>query len=628
MAITWANILEWETGKLEEIANELLEARNGLRAAYEKGNNARGAVQSQGDAISAMRATTITNLASLEHALTNVNGALMAIEGARDGVGHILAQVNDVLAEAATKQCEIDAGGSVQPMASAPKTDLILIDAFALATRVKEIIEYADQVDTDLYHALQDINNDRYTDGDGANNKVVGVPDFPQPNWSPSQVATWWNSLPEDHKQLLMDHRPDDIRHLDGLPAYARDRANRFALDGYFDEKGNYHKGALADAEQAVNDANAKYQAALKKSTNKELNPALAKNDYIDPELAEAQREYEQALEKYQDLKAIKSQTDPIHRLTNGLAPAYLLDFNYDEKYHRTTAIVSAGNPDTATHVSTVVPGIGTNVRGDLGYYMDFNDRLRDQTKHAGVNPNNVAAISYLGYVAPKNSVNDLGIVQAADIGYANRAAPKLAQFEEGLRASANANGHKFLNTLLTHSYGSTTGGKSATLMAPGTVDRLILAGSPGGGVDSIDEYNVPKEHVYVSAVPSGDFVEGLGTIIGYGKDPQNLEGITHLSGDATGSAEYAPLAGKMTTENHMAYFHEGTRTSQDFANIVAGGKKTTDEEWEALQRAQGKVTEFDRKPWLKKLMEAAEKQTPPPSPSDVMPGDPLQRHW
>ena len=628
MAITWANILEWETGKLEEIANELLEARNGLRAAYEKGNNARGALRSEGEAVTAMRTTTSTNLASLEHALTNVNGALMAIEGARDGVGHILAQVNDVLAEAATKQCEIDAGGSVQPMASAPKTDLVLIDAYALAIRVKEIIEYADQVDTDLYHALQDINNDRYTDGDGANNKVVGVPDFPQPNWSPSQVATWWNSLPEDHKQLLMDHRPDDIRHLDGLPAYARDRANRFALDGYFDEKGKYHKGALADAEQEVNDANAKYQAALKKSTDKKLNPALAKIDYTDPEVATAKREYEQALEKYQDLKAIKSQTDPIHRLTNGLAPAYLLDFNYDEKYHRTTAIVSAGNPDTATHVSTVVPGIGTNVRGDLDYYMDFNDRLREQTKHAGVDPNNVATISYLGYVAPKNSFHDLGIVQAANIGYANRAAPKLAQFEEGLRASANANGHKFLNTLLTHSYGSTTGGKSATLMAPGTVDRLILAGSPGGGVDSIDEYNVPKEHVYVSAVPSGDFVEGLGTIIGYGKDPQNLEGITHLSGDATGSAEYAPLAGKMTTENHMTYFHEGTRTSQDFANIVAGGKKTTDEEWEALQRAQGKVTEFDRKPWLKKLMEDAEKQTPPPSPSDVMPGDPLQRHW
>ena len=466
---------------------------------------------------------------------------------------------------------------------------------------VKEILKYADQVDTDLYHALQDINNDRYTDGDGENNKVVGVPDLPQPNWTPSQVAAWWNSLPEDRKQLLMDHRPDDIRHLDGLPAYARDRANRFALDGYFDDKGEYHKGALADAEQEVNDANAKYQAALKKSTDKKLNPALAKIDYTDPEVATAKREYEQALEKYQDLKAIKSQTDPIHRLTNGLAPAYLLDFNYDEKYHRTTAIVSAGNPDTATHVSTLVPGIGTNVRDSLGQYMEINDRLREQTKHAGVDPNTVATISYLGYVAPRN--DGANIVQAANIDYANRAAPKLAQFEEGLRASANANGHKFLNTLLTHSYGSTTGGKSATLMAPGTVDRLILTGSPGGGVDSIDEYNVPKKQVYVSAVPSGDSVEGLGSIIGYGEDPRKLEGITHLSGDATGSADYKISFRGFSTVNHMAYFHEGTRTSQDFANIIAGGKQTTDEEWEALQRAEGKVTELDRKPWMKKYL-------------------------
>ena len=582
MAITWGNILEWETGPLDEIAQELFEASQGLREAYEKGQDDLSAVRSEGDAVTAMRATTITNLASLERALTNVNGALMAIEGARDGVGYIIAQVKDVLAEATTKQCEIDANGSVQPMASAPKSDLVLIDAYALAIRVKEIVEYADKVDTDLYHALQDINNDRYTDGDGENNKVVGVPDLPQPNWSPSQNAAWWNSLPDDRKQLFMDHRPDEIRHLDGLPAYARDRANRFALDGYFDEKGKYHKGALADAEQAVKDAQKKYDDALKN-----VRPG-AKSNYSNSQALAAKDELEHALEKYQDLKAIKSHTDPLHRLTNGRAPAYLLDFNYDDKYHRTTAIVSAGNPDTATHVSTLVPGIGTNVRGDLDYYMDFNDRLREQTKHAGANPNNVATISYLGYVAPKN--DGLNIVQAADIGYANRAAPKLAQFEEGLRANANANGHAFINTLLTHSYGSTTGGKIATLMAPGTVDRLILTGSPGGGVNSIDEYSVPKEHIYVSAVPEGDSVEGLGAVIEYGKDPRKLEGITHLSGDATDSAEYTPYPNRIfSTANHMSYFHEGTRTSQDFANIVAGGNPTTDEEWAAIKAARAK---------------------------------------
>ena len=62
------------------------------------------------------------------------------------------------------------------------------------------------------------------------------------------------------------------------------------------------------------------------------------------------------------------AQTDDIDtQRRSGLPPAYLLDFDYDKKYQRTTAIVSSGNPDTATHVSTLVPGIGTNVRDSLG---------------------------------------------------------------------------------------------------------------------------------------------------------------------------------------------------------------------------------------------------------------------
>ena len=594
MAITWADILEWDTAPLEEIANELIEARNGLRETYEKGQDDLKAIQSQGEAVNAMRASTITNLASLERALTNINGALMAIEGAYDGVGTVIANIDTALAYASAYSCVIAPDGSVTAAPDAPPSIKTLEAAHTLSETVKKTLEHADQVDTDLYHALQDINNDRYTDGDGANNKVVGIPDVPQPNWSPSQNAAWWNSLPEDRKQFLMDHRPDDIRHLDGLPAYARDRANRFALDGYFDDKGNYHKGALADAEQAVKDAQKEYDDAHARLSDE------PRSGHLNSEERAAREKLEHATEAFQDLKAIKSQTDPIHRLTNGLAPAYLLDFNYDEKYHRTTAIVSAGNPDTATHVSTFVPGIGTNVRDSLGQYMEINDRLKQQTTHAGVDPNNVATISYLGYVAPKN--DGLNLIQAADIGYANRAAPKLAQFEEGLRASANARGHAFTNTLLTHSYGSTTGGKAAALMAPGTIDRLILTGSPGGGVQTIDEYSVSKEHVYESSVPEGDAVLGLGPDASYGKNPRKLEGITHLSGDATDAKGYwHPLPDDADpddqvkdslshlTANHMSYFEEGTRTSQDFANIIAGGKQTTDEEWAAIKAARGK---------------------------------------
>ena len=599
MAITWANILEWETGKLEEIAQELLEASQGLQKAYEKGQDHLNALQSQGDAVTAMRATTISNLASLERALTNVNGALMAIEGARDGVATVMSNINTLQAYASTNNCTILNDGSVVGEGSRTQRGGKSPARLNIEQGIKDVIEQADQVDTDLYHALQDINNDSYTDGDWAENKVIGVPDLPQPNWSPSQNAAWWNSLPDDRKQFFTDHCPDTVRHLDGLPAAARDRANRFALEGYVDANGKEQPGALADAQEAVKDAQKEYDDA-----RKHLSAYEPRSGHMNSEERVAREKLERAKVAYEDLKTIQKQIANADRMNKGLAPAYLLDFNYDEKYQRTTAIVSAGNPDTATHVSTLVPGIGTNVRGDLDYYMDFNDRLREQTKHAGVDPNNVAAISYLGYVAPKNQGFDK--VQAADIGYANRAAPKLAQFEEGLRASANANNHKFTNTLLTHSYGSTTGGKSATLMAPGTVDRLILAGSPGAGADTIDAYNVSREHVYVSSIPTSDAVQDLNTFTpsGFGSDPRYLDGITHLSGDVTDSENYVPPRVPPIDDNplihqayrfvhaldhHMAYFDENTRTSQDFANIVAGGNPTTDEEWAAIKAARGK---------------------------------------
>ena len=605
MAITWANILNWESGTLESIAKELLEANQGLREAYEDGEATLGAVRSEGEAVTAMRATTLTNLASLERALTNVNGALMAIEGAHDGVATVMSLVNSTLAFAAENDCTIHPDGSITGEGTKNRRGEPSIALAKLGHMIKDAITYADQVDTDLYHALQDINNDRYTDGDGANNKVVGIPDFPQPNWTPSQVAAWWNSLPDDRKQLFMDHRPDEIRHLDGLPAYARDRANKHALDGYLHADGTYRAGAFEESKEELSAATEEYNKAKKEYLKA---ASETSTNHIPADLREKYRKAAErmrvAQEHYDDLSAIRRQTNDFERAKSGLPPAYLLDFDYDKDHQRTTAIVSSGNPDTATHVSTLVPGIGTNVRGDLGDYMEINERLRKQTKHAGINPNNVATISYLGYVAPKN--DGTNIRQAADIGFADRAAPKLARFEEGLRASAEANNHNFLNTLIGHSYGSTTSGKSMTLVAPGTVDRFIMCGSPGSGAHSIDAYNVPKKYVYESSIPEGDAVQGLGPDASYGTNPRKLEGITHLSGDATDAKDYwhtydsllkHPFdPGKASADylansfkNHMAYFEKDTRTSQDFANIIAGEKQTTDKEWAALEEARAK---------------------------------------
>ena len=581
MAITWADILTWTTGPLESAATDLAATSKALVSAASDGQDATNGIQSQGSAVTAIRSAASKNMTALARLATNVNSALMAIEGAYDGVATVMANIQNAQAYAAENYCTINADGTVSSNAyneDEGTKKQALQAAYSLEAQIKQIIKDADQIDTDLYHAMSDINNDRATDGDkGGDNKVIGVPDHPNKNWTPSQNAAWWNSLNEKQRRHLIDHCPDEIRHLDGLPASVRDQANRNALKGYVDANGKEHAGALKDARDD-----------LKKAQDESA----------------SEEEIEQLKEKVADLEAIELETDNDFREHSGLTPTYLLDFDYDEKYHRTTAIVSSGDPDTASYVSTLVPGIGTNVRGDLGDYIKRNENLRAQTAEAGTDPSDVATISYLGYVAPKK---DLGhLYQAADIGYADRAAPDLARFEEGLRASGKANGHSFTNTVIGHSYGSTTAGKAMTQVAEGTVDNFIMCGSPGAGADSIDQYNVPKGHVYESSVPEGDVVQGLGPDDTYGTNPKKLPGITHLSGDTTEAKGYWTFADSLkrtkgiepfldidvalnSLTNHMSYFDKDTRAFQDFANIIGGGKQTTDEEWSAIETERGK---------------------------------------
>ena len=597
MAISWADVVDWEPGPLDSIAADFLEATQGLRSAHATGEDALGAVRSEGVAVNAMRASTISNLASLDRALTNVSGVLFAIEGARDGVAMVKAHVDDALAYASANNCTISSDGSAFCVPLIP-TDLesTLEAAAATATlteKVETTLEHAERVDSELSSALGDITTDTYWDGDRGENKVIGIPDFPKYGWTPSQNAAWWKSLPEERKRFLIEHCPDDIRHLDGLPAADRDKANRNALYGYVDAYGTKRQGALADAEEAIDKAQHKLNSLMSRGTAADR--MLVASGLSETALPAARAELERAMEAYKDLKTIHDQID-----SKKHADPYLLDFNYDTKHHRTTAIVSTGNPDTASYVSTLVPGIGTNVRERLGYYMDINERLRAQAGQAGVDPNNVATISYLGYVAPKN--DGVNLIQAADIGYANEGAPKIARFMEGLRAHGNANNHSFTNTLLTHSYGSTTGGKAMTQVAKGVVDNFIMCGSPGSGVQSINQYNVPAGHVYESSVPEGDIVQDLGFDSTFGRDPKKLAGITHLSGDATDAKDYWRHNPVIVDErvkaleyvshsisNHSAYFDHHTRAFRDFTHVMLGKEPTTDAQWAAIQEERGK---------------------------------------
>ena len=119
-------------------------------------------------------------------------------------------------------------------------------------------------------------------------------------------------------------------------------------------------------------------------------------------------------------------------------------------------------------------------------------------------------------------------------------------------------------------------------------------------------EIHVPEGRRFVSGVPGGDFVQGAGgkryyaysllaglipgggLALALGAEANGVghlgmnpmapgSGFTHISDDATGSAEYNPwgvpsLLEIPDTSNHSVYMDPGTETLRDMGRIVAGG--------------------------------------------------------
>ena len=126
----------------------------------------------------------------------------------------------------------------------------------------------------------------------------------------------------------------------------------------------------------------------------------------------------------------------------------------------------------------------------------------------------------------------------------------------------------------------------AATKVKSGVIDDLVLFGSPGMGTFNPSDLHVDEGHRWVSGVPNGDWVQGVGSRFrkkigfgGLGKNPMDDDStFTHLSGDATGYEGYNHDAKpnrlrRLDTSNHSVYLEKGTETLQDIGRVVAGVK-------------------------------------------------------
>ncbi|MDT0489921.1 alpha/beta hydrolase [Streptomyces griseus] len=159
---------------------------------------------------------------------------------------------------------------------------------------------------------------------------------------SPAERKKWWDGLTEEQRQEYLKVAPDLIGDLDGIPAAARDEANRTYLPVLMDEL--------------------------------------------------ARRGGDEAKTKLDALRMIQEKLDkPSH------PPMFLLGIG-DEGNGR--AIVSYGNPDTSRHVSAYVPGLGTKLDGE--FVEDTMKRAQDTALGAMEVDPSTASIIWLGYDAPQ----------------------------------------------------------------------------------------------------------------------------------------------------------------------------------------------------------------------------------
>lgn len=350
----------------------------------------------------------------------------------------------------------------------------------------------------------------------------------------PRAARDYWESLTPAQQQALLTQHPDVVGNTDGLPAAVRDDANRASLARDLDYWAKREEdGQLSDPE---------------------------KEHY-----AHAQAVQEQ-------VEAYDEEYDPV----TGDHLLHLIGYDPDAHSDDGSVIISLGDPDHATHVSTYVPGT-TTTASTIGGSVDKSYDVWEGAQEAGAG--SVATIVWLDYDAPSigglsmDELEDIASVASSDA--AADAGGDLSGYLDGLRASrgTDADGEQLPDahlTLIGHSYGATTSAWAAHDGAD--VDDLVLLGSPGAPTSTAAE--LTDANVYVGAAaydPVSLLGEGVrgGDIPAHHHDPaQESFGAQRIE-VADGSYRAQDFL-----SNHSSYF-EGTSLDNVTA-IVAGNEPTS----------------------------------------------------
>jgi len=345
----------------------------------------------------------------------------------------------------------------------------------------------------------------------------------------PDEAAAWWESLTADERAALLTAYPEVIGTLDGVPADARDTANRTLLDR-----------DLADLEARER------AGVLDRAGRAALANARAVRD---------------------QLEEIALTDDPWTRTP---LVAQLYDYEPYAFSGDGRALVCVGDMSTADNVAINVPGLTTTVSGSLGGNVDNAVNLYREARWAAPG-STMASLAWVGYDAP----SDWDSGRVALEGSARDGGAMLARDVAGFLASRGDDRPHL--TVVGHSYGSTTTAHAAVDVGL-DVDDIVLIGSPGAGsgVSEASQLGVGAEHVWVGSA-STDYVTYLGSNgwfnsenwlggVGLGNDPAEDDfGAQRFQAELTDRNEWVNIA------DHTRYYQPDSEALANMASIVTG---------------------------------------------------------
>ncbi|MET8909902.1 alpha/beta hydrolase [Micromonospora sp. NPDC004551] len=418
-------------------------------------------------------------IGELRTALTDVLPALIEVDqvlaefAAR--VGAARARLGAAVAHADAGGLLVDRAGAVRPDPARPRPAAQVGPAMAqVGAEIRGALALADAADREAGGRLAELATAAVTGW-------VSVPPGrrPAPGAGPVEVSRWWAGLTSAERRWLVGHEPERVGRLDGVPAAARDQANRLLLTRWRAELVERRAGLLRPLPAGPLEL-----ARLARLGA--VDAALRGLDGLGERLA-----------------------------TPGAPRAYLLGL---DPAGDGRAVVALGNPDRAGAVLTYVPGMTADLAdapGELGRAARVLDRC------AALEPGTeAAAVLWLDYDAPDFLPEAARDRQAGDAG------PALHRFQEGLRASHD--GPSARQTVLGHSYGSVVVGTAARDHGL-SADALVFVGSPGVGVDHAAELRMPPGQVWAATAPDD--------VIRLARPPEELARRALLAGTPLGPA-------------------------------------------------------------------------------------------